>query len=203
MAMLTSEPQLSRGVGFIFELSNAGSYEARRQILYDALYGSRSADVNLPQKLRECVVVHNIVDNAVHLAGHNSGYDLVENYTEAGLRPIVSGNSGQASDDTDRGPYQAWRNGNAGRSLKSSVMSMYTPFLRERAYVLWDSERVEKLRTRIEFRRYREQTIRIPTDREYKRMLDSFEDRSHIWRMGGRGYWDSRDLRRVEYPVVE
>jgi hypothetical protein len=43
-------------------LTSSGSYEAKRHMLYDALYGSRNHDVNLVRKLEECVVVHNIVD---------------------------------------------------------------------------------------------------------------------------------------------
>ena len=53
---------------------------------------------------------------------------------------------GQPSDeDTDLGPYEAWGTENVGFGMYESFIPEIKVWLRERAYVLWDSDRVRKM----------------------------------------------------------
>jgi hypothetical protein len=53
---------------------------------------------------------------------------------------------GQTNDeDTDSGPYEAWRTENVGWGVPESFIPEPKAWLRDRAYVLWDSDRVRKM----------------------------------------------------------
>ena len=53
---------------------------------------------------------------------------------------------GQPNDeDTDLGPYRAWGTENVGFGMYESFIPEIKVWLRERAYVLWDSDRVRKM----------------------------------------------------------
>lgn len=53
---------------------------------------------------------------------------------------------GQPNDeDTDLGPYEAWRTENVGWGVPKFLIPDSKACLRDRAYVLWDSNRVRKM----------------------------------------------------------
>jgi hypothetical protein len=99
--------------------------------------------------------------------------------------------------DSDRGPYEAWHYGQMNHALRpGSIMASDTFWLRERAYVLWDGERMKK------------QTGEFGESppyaglygygiRDYDEMYDSFRERTKIWREGGTGYWSKGDTSRI------
>jgi hypothetical protein len=56
---------------------------------------------------------------------------------------------GQPNDeDVDLGPYRAWRAEHAGRMVTQSFL-FSDDWFRDRAYVLWDSDRVHKMGGRL------------------------------------------------------
>jgi hypothetical protein len=75
-------------------------------------------------------------------------------------------------------------------------MTSDTFWLRERAYVLWDGERVKKQPGGFgESPTY--VTLYNHTTRDYNEMYISFRERSKIWREGGTGYWSKGDTSRI------
>lgn len=100
----------------------------------------------------------------------------------------------------DEGPFTAWRI--AFRELHKAawVMMKQNSWLRERAYVLWDMERLERdgLLGLIED---------APEDGELQQMergrdvmWESFRERSEIWQKGGLGRWNRGDLSGIVWP---
>ena len=48
-------------------------------------------------------------------------------------------------EDTDLGPYEAWRAENVGYAVTDAFIPSQKARLRDRAYVLWDNDRVGKI----------------------------------------------------------
>ncbi len=83
---------------------------------------------------------------------------------------------------------------NADRWLEDSCMFSDAAWLRERAYVFWDKERL---------RNHPDGFGEDPGDRrdfdaaEHEDMIDSFDERSKVWLKGGSGYWSRDDTSRI------
>ncbi|KAK3902172.1 hypothetical protein C8A05DRAFT_15727 [Staphylotrichum tortipilum] len=183
-ALLTPERQLSHGVEFVYNLTIADSYDAKHRMLQSALDPSYGR-VNLPEAL------HEVLDDA---DGRPVQFQSEEELHSIALR---RGDSPE-EDDTDQGPYKAWRNAHADSTLEESLMFEDDAWLRGRAYVFWDRHRVQQ-----QFKDgfgeepgYR----RDYTEREYADMLESFRERSKIWQKGGKGFWSRGDTSRIVWP---
>lgn len=116
--------------------------------------------------------------------------------SEEELYSIAPRHTGQP-EDTDRGPFEAWRNTNGHLKVESSVMVSDNTWLRERAYVLWDEDRVRSPKDGFGDNPGDQDTY---TEQEFEDMLDSFDERAEIWEKGGRGYWSKGDTSRVSWP---
>ena len=70
-------------------------------------------------------------------------------------------------------------------------------WLRERAYVFWDGNRL---------RNHPDGLGEDPGDRrgytkaEHEDMMESFDERSKVCQKGGKGYWSKNDTSRVMWP---
>ena len=176
--------QLSHGIEFVYNLTIADIYDAKHRML-EATSGPSVRATNLPEALPE------VIDD-----DENDGRKLAE-YSDAELHAIAKRYSGQTEDDTDRGPYEAWREANADRWLADSCMLSEAAWLRERAYVFWDGNRL---------RNHPDGLGEDPGDRrgytkaEHEDMMESFDERSKVCQKGGKGYWSKNDTSRVMWP---
>lgn len=103
--------------------------------------------------------------------------------------------------DTDKGPFEAWRVAFNPWPRSAWVMLTNNSGLRERAYVFWDLDRIETYGMLKLFEN-------TPEDSELQRayddvdeMRESFEERSKIWQKGGSGYWSKNDESRIVWPT--
>ncbi len=185
MPLLIMPPlQLSHGVEFVYNLTIADTYDAKHSEL-EATSGPIVRATNLPKALQE--VMADDENDDIRLAG----------YCDAELHCIANRYSGQVEDDTDRGPYEAWREANAECWLADSCMLREAAWLRERAYVFWDGDRVRNHQYRCGGNPgYR----RGYTKAEHEDMMESFDERSKVWQKGGKGYWSTNDNSRVIWP---
>ncbi|CAK7210543.1 hypothetical protein SBRCBS47491_000819 [Sporothrix bragantina] len=106
--------------------------------------------------------------------------------------------------DADRGPFEAWWAATKELPLHSTLMMNSNAGLRDRAYVLWDEDRLK------EYNLFKFFTENNPdseleledTEEEQLAMLKSFDARSRIWQRNGRGYWSEGDESRIQWPKV-
>ncbi|KAK3294506.1 uncharacterized protein B0H64DRAFT_443583 [Chaetomium fimeti] len=122
---------LAQGVEFVSKLTNAPSWEDQQNILNTGLEASvlDKVNVELPEIL-----------GYVYF-GDGISQDFEEACDRVGLHEF-----GHPSDeDTDLGPYKAWRTENVGSGMPESFIPGLKTWLRDRAYVLWDSDRVGKI----------------------------------------------------------
>ncbi|KAK4099981.1 hypothetical protein N658DRAFT_143270 [Parathielavia hyrcaniae] len=126
-------------------------------------------------------------------------FDFIEDlYSE--VDDDLEGQSEEESryaDDPDRALYESWHSTHADLDLELVLMHPSTRWLRERAYVFWDGDRVQnQLRGG-----FGKPDSREPKDnRAFADRLTSFEQKTDIWRKGGRGYWSRDDMSRKEWP---
>lgn len=105
----------------------------------------------------------------------------------------------------DQGPYQAWKVSNGHFPRSAWVMYGGTAGHRERAYVFWDVERVERYMLLDLFKSLPEDwgrgrgRNRELNAQDFKDMRKSFVERSKIWRRGGSGYWSKGDESRITW----
>ncbi|KAK4148372.1 hypothetical protein C8A00DRAFT_39076 [Chaetomidium leptoderma] len=121
---------LAQGVEFVSKLTNAPSYKDKQNMLNTGLNASflDKANVELPEILY-----------AVYFG------DGTQDFEEA-CDSVAPHRYGQPNDeDTDLGPYEAWRTENVGWGVPESFIPEPKAWLRDRAYVLWDSDRVRKM----------------------------------------------------------
>ncbi|GAB1311794.1 hypothetical protein MFIFM68171_02004 [Madurella fahalii] len=119
---------LSQGVEFIYNLANTPSPKAKRSILAAGIHASfcnKSYTLELSDAL---------------IGVYGDGEDFYQRCESVTLHQY-----GQPNDeDIDSGPYQAWRTENAGSRVAESFL-LSADWLRDCAYVFWDSDRVQKM----------------------------------------------------------
>ncbi|MCJ1399993.1 hypothetical protein MMC11_003196 [Xylographa trunciseda] len=175
---------LSLGLNYLRRLITAKTYEERYQLLAP----NRRSDHSF---LHEGLLASNTDDDDddVELC-HYSTTD-----ERRWIRP-------PSLHDPDRGPAQAWRWAHEHESRDSFVLAEPHRGLRERGYVMWDSERLQRWGFfRAPWKRGRE--VRFDPVEEYEAMLRSFEERPKIYRRGGRGWWREGDESRVVWEKKE
>lgn len=102
----------------------------------------------------------------------------------------------------DEGPYEAWYAAHKHLPKGAWFMLDHNGWLRDRAYVFWDWDRIKKHHLLEIFQSDSDQGDQrhIPTSEEFEEMQESFDERSKIWQKGGKGYWSKGDSSRIEWP---
>lgn len=186
-AFLTCELQLSQGIEFIYKLTIV-EYDAKLAMLEDT-FGSGEYPDGFP--LSTLMSWRSACMPAV------SGTQFVLEFSEEEPYSSASHHSDRLDGNSDRAPYEAWCSvAQTYPWLDGSVMDHKNFWLRERAYVLWDGERMQKQAGGFgEDPKY--ETSFGYTKQDYKDMYDSFEERSRIWLRGAAGYWSKSDTSRI------
>jgi len=176
--------QLSHGVEFVYKLTIADSYDAKHRML-DATSGVSESEISLPEALWDVIDDDKTDDRRLG------------EYSDSELHSLAKRHGDETEEDTDRGPYEAWREANSERWPADACMLSDSAWLRERGYVFWDGDRLRKQQCGFgddpgDRRDY--------TEAEYEEMMESFRERSKIWQKGGKGYWSRTDTSRVVWP---
>lgn len=101
--------------------------------------------------------------------------------------------------DPDPGPFEAWFAAHEESFRAGWVLFGGHDGLRERAYVLWDSDRLHREGLLEAFQNIGEFSTRQHTDEEQDAMVYSWEERSSIWRKGGSGFWYEGDESTISW----
>lgn len=108
--------------------------------------------------------------------------------------------SKQDPDDANRGPYEAWWPSHRCNSRYDMVLCPDQDALRERAYVLWDMERLEQYNLLEIFAKLDDQPRPEPDENARAEMERSWDARSKIWQKSGRGLWYADDESKIIWP---
>jgi hypothetical protein len=181
---------LSLGLQKIHQIATAGTYEARHTLLYSRYYPSFTFDF-----------LYRALKRANEADGRNDrfffGFTLEEKRT-----PIKA----PFFHDPDSGPADIWRWTHRDGTRNRFVYQDHQPPLRGWGYVMWDGSRFDdigvfespwepleiSLGTRLE--RHREIV------RHFAYMRSSWDARSTIFALGGRGWWSRGDTSKVVWP---
>ena len=177
---LTQGQQLARGIEYIYSLTNETCYETKLALsksqlgvdstqLFDKLSTEEDADVD------------------------DYDGDLRDYSPEqiAALAPC------QDPQDTDSGPYDAWRVTHLQVNRFAFVMFGNSQTCREHAYVFWDSARQQEHELLTLFDNLPQGERHEYTNEEHEAMRRSWDERSEVYQKGGRGYWSEGDLSHV------
>ncbi|KJR81949.1 uncharacterized protein SPSK_10526 [Sporothrix schenckii 1099-18] len=101
--------------------------------------------------------------------------------------------------DADKGPFEAWWIANKELRFHDTLMHSNNAGFRERAYVLWDKDRLQRYTLLELFAQLApESELELQNSApEQAAMRESFEARSKIWEKGGSGYWSKGDESRI------
>ncbi|KAK4146194.1 uncharacterized protein C8A04DRAFT_26012 [Dichotomopilus funicola] len=120
--------QLKRGVQFVEKVAKAPNPKSKRRILWAAIRDN-PRPFNLMLELPDLLLDVYFGDQ----------------YDEQMCESVAPHHYGQPNDeDVDWGPYQTWRDEHIGDSVIDSVF-LPNDRARERAYVLWDGDRVKEM----------------------------------------------------------
>ncbi|KAI2626753.1 hypothetical protein GGR54DRAFT_484076 [Hypoxylon sp. NC1633] len=156
---------LSQGVDFIHRLMNEGSWDVKNELLKSKL-GAEASD---------------LFDRLSEPPEDFDGIIPLSEYTNEGLATLFPTPDSQ---DTNRGPYEAWRVGSLHLPRSAWVMLSNNSGLRERAYVFWDLERLERYGMLELFENVPEDNELDYTAEDYDDMIKSQGERSVIWQKG-------------------
>ncbi|KAI5457678.1 hypothetical protein BGZ63DRAFT_427714 [Mariannaea sp. PMI_226] len=165
---------ISQGVYFVHRIVHEPSCQAKKDLLKSAFMAGRS---RLPEALIELGEIDD--DDS-----SGDGFEALES----------------SSDDTDKGPSTTWLHAHTNSPRFEWVMFSDAAGLRERAYVFWDLDRVERSKILDRFQSIPTQPSHTYSDEDMERMEKSFDERSALWRKGGSGFWSEGDTSRVVWP---
>lgn len=183
------EALLSRGLAQIMAMKNARDYAVQ----YDLVQGQGSRPDFDGEFLAEGLMRTSLDDN-----------DCFKEPEDLTLEQIRESSISPLSPEPDDGPYEAWK-WLFGHKYISRYFLGETWFLRQRAYVMWDSDRMalwsilKDQRADI-FQKF--QYAYQPSLDAISKQNQSYEERSVIYEEGGRGWWDFNDHSRIEWPVT-
>ncbi|KAK1958615.1 hypothetical protein LY78DRAFT_674291 [Colletotrichum sublineola] len=146
-----------------------------------------TGDVNLPLALFEALEDRDDIANVWY-----------EDDVEEKLHLVMPEHKNE--EDVDRGPYEAWYPAHKGLPIACSFMDLDNDWLRKRAYVLWDWDRIERHHLLEIFQGHPVNPRLEYTQEEWQEMQESFNERSLIWQKGGSGYWSKGDTSRIVWP---
>ncbi|KAH7022154.1 hypothetical protein EDB80DRAFT_628843 [Ilyonectria destructans] len=173
------QDSLSRGLQFIHQVMNEVSYSSKKELL-------RSTVDYKPISLHDAITASYVADD---------NDEPLEEYSNDEIQAML-----RRSRDRNDGPFVAWRSVHREDPRDSWVLTLETAGLRERAYVLWDNDRIERYKLLELYESVPEDPSHTFDEDEFDRMQESFEERSQIWRKGGRGDWSPNDTSRVVWP---
>ncbi|EPE32081.1 hypothetical protein GLAREA_12163 [Glarea lozoyensis ATCC 20868] len=169
---------ISRGLAFIHRVVLASSYEEKYTLISGEMFTKDGANLS----------------DAFQWRVDNRGVEkTLDEYTEQEIQALVPRIDPH---DTDQGPFKAWRLVHGDLPHDCWVSHNDTSGLRERAYVMWDLDRLENHNLLATFPNVPEATEKY-TDEEYDNMQESFKIRDDIWEAGGMGYWSKDDTSKI------
>ncbi|KAK1985820.1 hypothetical protein LZ30DRAFT_707208 [Colletotrichum cereale] len=174
---------LSQGIDVFHRLTCETSYDKKKELL--PLY-STTGDTNLPSALYDVLGNRAEVDT------------LLGAHTEEDILSVMPEHKNE--EDADRGPHESWYAAHIGIPLTGWLMLQDNGWLRDRAYVFWDWDRIERHHLLEVFQSSSDISRPGYSDQEWQEMQESFDERSLIWQKGGSGYWSKGDVSRVEWP---
>lgn len=101
------------------------------------------------------------------------------------------------STDQDSGPQEAWYETHKEESCEYFVMSPAFDRLGQRAYVLWDGQRLQQNGLLELFNGVEMNSTDQMSEEERAEMFWSWEQRSKIWQKSGSEMWYDGDERRI------
>ncbi|KAH8688370.1 hypothetical protein BGZ61DRAFT_41692 [Ilyonectria robusta] len=178
---------ISRGLSFVHQVMNEKSYDSKMALLKPIFFGNIY------------LLLHNALSACSAEFCDNLGIweGTLEEISDEEMELLIERSIRQ---DTDHGPFSAWHSEYKYISRNSWVMAEFKAGLRERAYVLWDNDRMDHLGMLDLYEFAPEDPSHMcHHEEEYSKMQKSFEERSQIYRQGGRGYWSPNDTSRIEW----
>lgn len=174
--------KLTQGLSFVYDLTRTDSDDEKNDMLHSALENDGA-------HLFDALTMR---DDEVDLGDQTP----LGQYSEQRLQELTSAAD---SEDSDIGPYKAWFSAHS-HIPSNNYWSMFEENAgrRERAYVLWDGERLDSYGLLEAFDQAPEEPEHWNGDEEA--MQRSFDERSKIWQKGGWGFWKEGDLSRIEWP---
>lgn len=175
---------LSLGLETLRRISMAETYEARYELLYSG-YHPKFRDYFLYEALN-CA---NRVDDGVYL----SDFTSIDEWTH--IRPPFF-------DDPDTGPTDIWRWAHQDETWANFVNQDNRKTLREWGFVMWDHARLDEssiFQSRWEPLYPNDEESRADIQRRAE-MEASWEARSRIYMIGGRGWWSFGDHSKIIRP---
>ncbi|KDN60283.1 hypothetical protein CSUB01_09768 [Colletotrichum sublineola] len=184
LAVVRMTRKLSQGINFLHRLICEISWDKKRELLKLSF---DTGDVNLPLALFEALEDRDDIANVWY-----------EDDVEEKLHLVMPEHKNE--EDVDRGPYEAWYPAHKGLPIACSFMDLDNDWLRKRAYVLWDWDRIERHHLLEIFQGHPVNPRLEYTQEEWQEMQESFNERSLIWQKGGSGYWSKGDTSRIVWP---
>lgn len=180
LALTCGARKISQGVEFVWKLANEPWYDAKREML-ESTFTRPMADLY--------VDMVNLIED-----GSDDQVPLSE-YTKEELARLFPT---RCVWDADEGPFEAWRVAFWDLHKGRWAMLKENDWLRERAYVLWDLERLEGngMLEDVITDAPEGSTLR-GEEVGFRRMQESFEERWLVAIEGGWGYWSVGDTSRI------
>ena len=184
------EVLLSRGLDELYKLRNAQTYEERHALLSEESCGPDTDDCFLVTGL----AYRHIVNNGVPEQLRNL---TLEQAKRAARKPSYV--------ELDDGPFEAWKWAYETR-WANSYFHHYNWIFRQRAYVMWDRNRLALWKL-FETRR---SDLPQELDGAYRPSPELVESelvsrhlRSEVYLSGGTGWWSADDTSKVQWPEFD
>ncbi|EQB43984.1 hypothetical protein CGLO_17317 [Colletotrichum gloeosporioides Cg-14] len=190
---------LSQGIEYICDVITQDNYESRKRKL-EMAHSMHDANLNeVLFGLEEQMFSVDIWQGMVRL-NLQDGDSFISTKEEVLSRVLC-----EEDKDYDLGPRESWIAANLGMSESESESSEGfvsllwngSDWLRGRAYLFWDWDRVQRHQYLDLWQTARVMIHDTPCPGGIKEMEESFAERSKIWHEGGRGYWSKGDTSRI------
>ncbi|KAF4844054.1 hypothetical protein CGCSCA4_v007597 [Colletotrichum siamense] len=190
---------LSQGIEYICDVITQDNYESRKRKL-EMAHSMHDANLNeVLFGLEEQMFSVDIWQGMVRL-NLQDGDSFIGTKEEVLSRVLC-----EEDKDHDLGPRESWIAANLGMSESDfessggfvSLLWDGSDWLRGRAYLFWDWDRVQRHQFLDLWQTARVMRHDTPCPEDTKEMEESFAERSKIWHEGGRGYWSKGDTSRI------
>ncbi|KAF4831846.1 hypothetical protein CGCTS75_v004910 [Colletotrichum tropicale] len=190
---------LSQGIEYICDVITQDNYESRKREL-ELAHSMYDANLNeVLFGLEEQMFSVDIWQGMVRL-NLQDGDSFISTKEEVLSRVLC-----EEDKDYDLGPRESWIAANLGMSESDfessggfvSLLWDGSDWLRGRAYLFWDWDRVQRHQFLDLWQTARVMRHDTPCPEDTKEMEESFAERSKIWHEGGRGYWSKGDTSRI------
>jgi hypothetical protein len=185
---------MSRGLAFLYSLEQAKDYAERCEIVTRRLA--------LP---KTCRLDYAFIDMLDYYEDETPPWEDERNTEWEYENYIVEKTPEELVEDLDEGPSRSWYQALRSEDLTLVDRTFNMPF-RWRAYVTWDYDRITA-QDLLECGDY-QSTHRVERERQFfgpedePIMKKSWDERSRIWKKGGRGYWSEGDESKIVWELV-